>query len=148
MIQVSFYHLSKTPVEKALPRLLEKVLDSGKRAVVLTSSESRIQPLSDAMWIYTPLGFLTHGTPKTGKAERQPIWVDCIDHNPNGASFIVLVDGAATTQTQGIERILEIFDGFDGEAVASARVKWKEYSSLGYETAYWRQNDKGAWEKA
>ena len=34
MVEIAFYQLRRTPLEKALPQLLEKVLESGRRAVV------------------------------------------------------------------------------------------------------------------
>lgn len=148
MAQVSFYHLTKTPLEKALPRLLEKVLESGHRALVVAGIEERVQTLSDALWTYTPLGFLPHGTSKTGNAERQPIWVSTSTDNPNGAKFLVLVEGATLQDIGDYDRVLMIFDGFDSKAVEDARTHWKNYQALGHVVAYWRQNDQGAWEKA
>jgi len=36
---IQFYHLLSSSAERAVPRLMEKVLGSGSRAVMLASSE-------------------------------------------------------------------------------------------------------------
>ena len=38
MTEVNFYHLTKSSLEQALPRLLERTLQAGERAVVLLGS--------------------------------------------------------------------------------------------------------------
>ena len=42
-MRVDFYHLQSSPLERALPVLLERVLQSGKHAVVMAASEDRIE---------------------------------------------------------------------------------------------------------
>jgi DNA polymerase-3 subunit chi len=41
-----------------------------------------------------------------------------------------------------------MFDGNDPEAVQSARDRWKTYKADGHSVTYWRQTDRGGWEKA
>ncbi len=62
MTEVGFYHLTKTPLDQALLRLLEKVLKADKRAVVRTSSEERVEFLNGALWTIDSASFLPHGT--------------------------------------------------------------------------------------
>ena len=45
MTAVSFYHLESTSLDRALPSLLEKVLERGHRAVVIAGSEERVEAL-------------------------------------------------------------------------------------------------------
>ena len=52
MTEIGFYHLTGTPLERALPKLLEKTLEAGQRAVVRTGSEERAQALNGALWTY------------------------------------------------------------------------------------------------
>ena len=42
MTEVSFYHLERTALEQALPRLLEKVLERDWRALVVAASMERV----------------------------------------------------------------------------------------------------------
>src|SRR5690606_35835188 len=86
MTEISFYHLTRQPLNKALPRLLEKVLAAGHRAVVLAGSDERVEDLDAALWTYDPDSFLPHGTRILGHAERQPIYLTTEEENPNDAT--------------------------------------------------------------
>ena len=46
MPEVGFYHLLYTPLDRALPKLLEKALERGHRAIVLTGSNERVEDLN------------------------------------------------------------------------------------------------------
>ena len=96
MTEISFYHLLHTPVERALPKLIEKVLESGARAVIRAGSSERAEELSGALWTYDQDSFLPHGTAHDGNPDKQPIWITTEDDNPNGAEILIVTDGAAT----------------------------------------------------
>lgn len=147
MTEIGFYHLVATPLEKALPKLLEKVLGSGARAVVMAASPERVEALNGLLWTYAPNGFLPHGSAKDGKAERQPIWLTAADENPNGASILVLTDGATAASLPSYARCLDVFDGADETAVADARQRWKTYKDAGHTLTYWQQTESGGWER-
>lgn len=147
MTDIGFYHLVATPLEKALPKLLEKVLGSGARAVVMAGSTERVEALNGLLWSYAPNGFLPHGSAKDGHADRQPIWLTAKDENPNGASILVLTDGAMSDNLPSYARCLDVFDGADETAVAQARERWKLYKDAGHGLTYWQQTDNGGWER-
>jgi DNA polymerase-3 subunit chi len=147
MTDIGFYHLLKTPLERALPKLLEKVISSGARAVVKAGSEERVEALNNALWLYHANAFLPHGSARDGFAADQPIWLTIEEENPNGATVLILTDGAESANTDEFERCLEMFDGSDADGVAAARGRWKAYREAGYNVTYWRQSDNGGWEK-
>lgn len=147
MTEVSFYHLQHSTLEVALPKLLEKTLAAGKRAVVRVGSAQRVDSLNRALWDYRSDSWLPHGGAKDGQAEEQPIWLTAEEENPNGATFLFLADGAASEKVGEFERCFELFNGHDDAAVQVARDRWKEYKEAGYTVAYWQQNDRGAWEQ-
>jgi len=62
MAEVGFYHLTRAPLERALPRLLEKAREAGYRALVVAASEERVAALDALLWTYDPASFLAHGT--------------------------------------------------------------------------------------
>ena len=94
MIEYGFYHLTRTPLEPALGRLLERVLASGQRAVVVASSPERVEALNRALWTFGRESFLPHGSREDGFAEDQPVFLTDEADFPNGATVLVLVDGA------------------------------------------------------
>ena len=149
MVEVGFYHLTRTALEPALGQLLTKVLESGKRAVVLASSAERVEALTKGLWTYRTDSFLPHGSAKDGHAEDQPIYLTERSDVPNGASVLVLVDNAtAEALPDGIERVLIMFDGQDDDAVANARGLWKAHQEKNDKLVYWQQTERGGWRKA
>ena len=147
MTEVSFYHLLHTPLDRALPKLIQKVLESGARAVIRTGSAERAEALSSVLWTFDQNSFLPHGTARDGNADRQPVWITPDDENPNGADILVLTDGAAAGDIAAWRRCLEMFDGRDDAAVAEARRRWSDYKAADHELTYWQQTERGGWEK-
>ena len=147
MSDIGFYHLTRTPLERALPKILEKVLASGARAVVRAGSGERVAFLDGALWTYRPDSFLPHGSARDGEAAQQPIWLTTAEENPNGATILVLTDGTEAGDLDSFERCVDMFDGNDVDAVDAARARWTAYKDAGHALAYWQQNEKGGWEQ-
>lgn len=148
MTEIGFYHLTATPLERALPKLLERTLQAGERAVVRTASEERVQALNGLLWTYEDRSWLPHGSARDGFAEDQPIWLTADEENPNAARFLFLTDGIETADLDAWTRVFDLFDGRDDAAVAAARRRWKAARDAGHSLTYWRQTDRGGWEKA
>ena len=147
MTEISFYHLTLLPLERALPRLLEKILQAKKRAVILCGSEEKLDYLNGTLWTLGKLSFIPHGSAKEGYEKDQPIWLTTQDENPNEAQFLILTEGAESPSLPSYERCLDLFDGNDEEALMDARKRWKSYKEQGHTLTYWKQTESGAWEK-
>ncbi|GAB4183909.1 MAG: DNA polymerase III subunit chi [Thalassobaculales bacterium] len=148
MATVWFYQIQRTSLEAELPRLLERTLQSGRRALVVTGSQARAEALAEHLWTYDERGFLPHGTARDGRAAEQPVYLAAEAANANAAQFLFLVDGAVEADWQAFERCHLVFDGRDAAALAAARSTWKALKAAGHELAYWRQKEAGGWEKA
>jgi DNA polymerase-3 subunit chi len=146
MADVAFYHLQKSTLETVLPRLLEKTLAAGKRAVIMAGSAQRVEALAAHLWTYDQNAWLPHGTAQDGSAEDQPLWLTDRDENPNGATFLFLTDGADSARIGAYERCFDLFDARDPEAVEAARGRWAARKSAGHNVTYWQQTDRGGWE--
>jgi DNA polymerase III subunit chi len=147
MTEISFYHLLHTPLERALPKLIEKVLESGARAVIRTGSTERAEALNGALWTFDQDSFIPHGTARDGNAALQPVWITPDEENANGADILVLTDGAESSRVGSYRRCLEMFDGRDEAAVADARRRWAAYKEAAHALTYWQQTEGGGWEK-
>lgn len=147
MTDIRFYHLQMMPLERALPKLVEKVLASGARAVIMLGSPERVAQIDSAMWTFDPNSFVPHGTASDGRPEDQPAWLTAEDENPNGANVLILGDGAASAHVAEFEKCLEVFDGNDANAVAAARERWRQYKSAAHEVTYWQQDTAGRWQQ-
>ncbi|WP_439550916.1 DNA polymerase III subunit chi [Falsiroseomonas sp.] len=147
MAEYGFYHLTRTPLEQALPKLLGRVLAGGGRAMVRLASQERLEALDASLWTCPDPDWLPHGTPRSGQAELQPIWLTTEDGEaPNGARFLLLLEGTTSARLDAFDRVLDLFDGGDDAAVAAARARWKAAKAEGHALAYWQQGPRG-WEK-
>lgn len=145
--EVLFYHLERQTLEQVLPRLVERTLERGWRAVIQAGSPERLAALDTLLWTWTEDSFLAHGTRSEGNAERQPVFLTTDIENPNGAGVRFLVDGAVTTSFRDYVRVVCIFDGHDAAAVEAARAQWKAAKAEGAAVTYWQQSEAGRWEK-
>lgn len=72
-----FYELITTSIEKALPKLVEKIYEQKLNCHIYCSTQDVLSLLNDSLWTYAQLGFLPHGTsadPKETHSEN-PIWL-------------------------------------------------------------------------
>lgn len=145
MTEIGFYHLTRTTADQALPKLLGRTLASGQRAVVLCGSEDRLRALSDALWASADPDWLPHGSAATGDADLQPIWLTTTPDAPNGGRFLFRLDGT-DADPAAFDRVFDLFDGSNDDAVAAARLRWAQARSAGHVLTYWQQGERG-WQK-
>jgi len=146
MAEIGFYHLLSTPLDRALPRLLERARAQDLRIVLRAASAERVEFLNALLWTYDEASFLGHGSARDGNAAEQPIWLSHREDNPNGATVLFLVDGVEAGDLGMFARCLDLFDGNDPEAVAAARERWRRAQAAGHTLTYWQQTASG-WEK-
>ncbi len=148
MTEVSFYHLQSEPIERALPRLLEKVRERGFRVLVRGATEERIETLDEALWSYRDASFLAHGRAGDNlDPAEQPIFLTLdAEGNANGANVLVLTEDAAADDATEYERCLYMFDGNDDAALNAARGRWKTLKDQNIPVSYYQQTENG-WEK-
>jgi DNA polymerase-3 subunit chi len=144
--EIGFYHLLTTPIERALPRLLERARAQGYRIVVRAASSERVEHLNTLLWTWDEASFLAHGSARDGNPASQPIWLSDGQDNPNGATMLVLLDGVEAEDLSSFARCADFFDGNDDAAVAAARERWRRAAASGHTLTYWQQTAAG-WEK-
>jgi DNA polymerase-3 subunit chi len=147
MPEIGFYHLTRTSLVAALPPLLGRTLGLQERALVLCTSPQQVATIDDALWLSQNPDWLPHGTAAAPHPEWQPIYITDTEINPAGAQFLFLTFGAQTKNLSAYKRVFDLFDGNDENAVAAARVRWKQAKEAGHGIAYWKQGSAG-WEKS
>lgn len=146
-MRIDFYHLTRTPIERALPRLLEKALGAGHRLVVMAPGASRVEQLDKLLWEYDPDSFLPHGSARYGHAAAQPVYLTDAEERPNAADVLILTDGMTPDFLSEFTRVIDLFDGRDAGQVTQARSRWKRYQAAGHTLSYLQQTERGGWEK-
>jgi len=156
MTEVLFYHLQNMALENVLPPLLEKSLERGWRVVVQSTSQERVDALDAHLWTYRDDSFLPHAAWRAGDVSRagagdaqdQPIVLAVEDGNPNRANVRFLIDNAALpADSDAYDRMVLVFNGDDGEALAAARVAWTDCKGRGFEVTYWQTDERGRWQR-
>ncbi len=151
MIEVCFYHLTRSPLERALPQLLEKSLSRGWRVVVQAASAQRVKALDALLWDYEPEKFLPHGARLDDEPQAQPIFLTCGNDNPNTADvrfFIGAVAAATALNDPALApkaRAVVMFDGNDETELGAARAQWRELRGSAFELVYLQENERGGW---
>lgn len=145
MVSVSFYHLTATPLERALPKLLEKMHAAGHKALVTCASDDRMDQLNQLLWTYDPASFLPHGSTKDGDTHKQPILLSTTTDRQNHASLLLITDGREAENIEEFDRVVDIFNGNDDQALETARQRWTNYRNLGYILTYLQQTSDGKW---
>jgi DNA polymerase-3 subunit chi len=143
-----FYHLTREPLDLALPKLIGSARKAGWRVVVRGRSEGQITWLDDRLWQEPAHGFLPHGVAGGADDARQPVLLTTGTEAPNGAQCLMSVEGAAVTpeEVMAMERVCILFDGNDPAAVEGARNQWRSLTGAGAAAQYWSQ-ESGKWEK-
>ncbi len=149
MTEVRFYHLQRARLEEVLPVILERCQQRAERVLVLAGSNDRVEALAALLWTYRPDSFLPHGTARDGEAARQPIYLATAEgeENPNGASVLILSDGARHPRVGDFKLVCSLFDGHDEAAVAAARTDWRSCKEAGHAVVYFQQGDNGKWQE-
>ncbi|NCC20976.1 MAG: DNA polymerase III subunit chi [Alphaproteobacteria bacterium] len=145
-MEIRFYHLTRRPLEFALPEILGKALGRGHRVVVRALDEKDVEYLNEKLWTADPASFLPHGSARDGNGEAQPVWLTAGEDNPNGADVLIVTGLASDAGMDAYALCLHMFDGNSEDAVREARDRWKAYKAAGHDMTYWQQLERG-WEK-
>lgn len=147
MTHVSFYQLDGAPLDRVLPKLLEKVLLTSKKCLILSPSRDRIHHLNTHLWDYEADQFLPHGTPEDGNASAHPILLSTEERKDNDPDFLFLLDGATVVDITTYARTFIIFDAQNQGLLQSARALWKTYKKTGYTLDYFTYDLSKGWSK-
>ena len=138
-MQVDFYHLTATPLERALPQIVEEVVAGGGRLLIVSGDAAQRGAIDRLLWSYAPESFLPHALAGGGGDADQPVLIAA-------ARRVALVDGCWRDEALAFDGALHFFDA---EHIAAAREAWKALADRpDTERNYWKQDDNGRWSKA
>lgn len=147
MTEIRFYHLTHKTELQVLPVMLQTALSRGQKCVLKFADQSSLDAVNDYLWTFDPHSFIPHGSAKEGNPLYQSVWLTLDDENPNEADVLFLCGGAMSSIQETFSLCCEMLDDAFPEGVAAARVRWKEYREKQYEVTYWKQTERGGWEK-
>ncbi len=146
MVEIGFYHLTRSPVAVALPALLARTRALGEKALVACPDEATLKHLDAALWTCPTPDWLPHGTAATPHPEWQPVYLTTGPENPAKAAFLFRISGAGE-DVAAYARVFDLFDGTDEAQLQGARARWRAAKAAGHALTYWKQEETG-WVKA
>lgn len=120
MTEIRFYHLERSGLDQALPQLLAKAFQNGRRILIKTPNDQEAERLNAHLWTYNPDSFLPHGTKKDGHASDQPVFITSKDENPNASDLLILTHSQNAPETHDFQLICDMFDGNNPEMLSAA----------------------------
>jgi DNA polymerase-3 subunit chi len=143
-MQVDFYHLTATPLDRVLPRVAERVLGDGGRLLIV-ADEARLPALDKLLWTWRADSFLPHAYAGGDNDADQPILLAAEPAAVNKARNVVIADGRWRDEALVFDRA---FHFFDEDRIVEARQAWKALADReGIERRYWKQSEGGGWEQ-
>lgn len=144
-MKVDFYHLTRSPLDRVLPAITQKVLDDGGRLLIVAEEPGARTKIDSVLWGHKAESFLPHAQAGAEDDSLQPVLISGAAEAANGARNIALADGVWRDEALQFDRA---FHFFDEDRIAEARMAWKGLADReGVERNYWKQNDEGRWEK-
>ncbi len=142
-MQVDFYHLAATPLDRVLPRIAERVLADGGRLLIVAEEETMLARLDRQLWDYAPASFLPHAREGGADDTAQPVLLSRTILAANGARNVALADGVWHEAALGFDRAFYLFD----EArIDDARKQWRALAGKAEVIRkFWKQDDAGKW---
>jgi len=144
-MKVDFYHLTRSPLDRVLPRIAQRLHDDGERLLLLSDDADQRRHLDMLLWTYAPDSFLPHTEAGAGDDTLQAVLIAPEPTDANAARNVAIVDGRWRDEALSFDRA---FHFFGEDHIAAARAAWKGLADRdGVERRYWRQGD-GGWEQA
>jgi DNA polymerase-3 subunit chi len=141
-MQVDFYQLGSTPLGQVITSVVQRLLEEGKRLLIVAEDEGLLTRLDRMLWDIGPTSFLPHGLAGGTDDARQPILLATQEDAPNVARNILIADGQWREAALNYDRA---FYMFDAASLEGARLAWKLLSGReGVERRYWAQEG-GKW---
>lgn len=147
MTDIRFYHLENEGLDGALPKLMERVISAGLKAVIKVKDKNQSKEIDELLWSYKPDSFLAHDTQGCDHADVQPIYITTAQEIPNSADCLVILDAEKWDDFAPFKRVLYMFDGRRDDIVSAARLDWKAFKDKGLEMSYWQQKQGGGWDQ-
>lgn len=149
MTTIHFYHLTSSPMERALPKLLEKCYGSGHHTLLVVEA-GRLEAMNEWLWTYDPASFLPHGTEKNGQGEQHPILLS--EEMParemaGDNKILCITNGLSVDEPGNYARVIDMFDGQQPERLQEARNRWKNYKEQNLSLVYHQQQPSGSWQQ-
>jgi DNA polymerase III subunit chi len=143
-MQVDFYQLTRDPAHVVLPAIASKVIDEGRRLLIVSGDMGQLKTISSSLWGWKAESFLAHDRAGQGDDAHQPILLSGDPVAANGARLVALADGEWRGDLLDMD-VDRVFYLFPPQFTDQARDAWRSLKDKdGVERRYWKQEG-GKW---
>ncbi|MCH9753377.1 MAG: DNA polymerase III subunit chi [Alphaproteobacteria bacterium] len=148
--EVSFYHLTSTPVEKALPHLVFKIYNTNVRCLIVCKDDQQMREINDVLWSFSTKKFIPHGSTEEDNKSIQPVLVSTsIDELSNNPEVVVILNNQnINSNTNFKNHIYMVYGNKDDSNVSQFYNLYQSYTSKDYNTKLWTLDKAGKWVNA
>jgi len=135
-MQINFYQTNDI-LHKSIAPILLKILEEGKRALILSKNQDLLTQIDDGLWSFSKTKFVPHGT-KNDKitSQNQPIFLSSIEENSNNASYLIFLD---KPEDKFITSFDKNFYFFNDDNKKEAQNLWLHYKKLNYKLNFFKK---------
>jgi DNA polymerase III subunit chi len=143
-MQVDFYQLTRDPAHVVLPAIASKVMDEGRRLLIVSGDMGQLKTISSSLWGWKAESFLAHDRAGQEGDAHQPILLSQETAAANGARLVALADGEWRGDLLDMD-VDRVFYLFPPQFTDQARDAWRSLKDKdGVERRYWKQEG-GKW---
>ena len=145
--EVTFYHLTSTPLEKALPNLVFKIYETQERLLLVCKDSKQLQELNDILWTFSTKKFIPHGSYDEENAHMQPVLLSTsIDEKSNKPKIALLLKNIDIEKNLDFQKYIYMFSGNEKNKDTKEYFDlYDKYQKLGYNTKLWTLDPTGKW---
>ena len=141
-MQVDFYNLTATPLDRALPQVAARIVREGGRLLIVAADADQRAALDRLLWTYAADSFLPHAQAGAGDDARQPVLLSDSCEATNGAHMAIFADGLWREEAAAFDRAILLFGP---EQTVAARDLWSALSGGGHALRIFKQGEGGGW---
>jgi DNA polymerase III subunit chi len=148
-MDITFYHLTKFPIVRALPQLITKISELGERAFILCKDEKQMLELDQLLWTMPSNAFIPHDTIKCSDPKAQPLLLLTeIKENLNNAKIAINLTASQINENLNLKKYLYVFYGNEDEPEVVATLNlYESYRGKDHKVNFWKQDVQSKWIK-
>ena len=145
--EISFYHLTSTPIEKALPHLVFKIYNANAHCLIVCRDTQQMKEINDLLWTFSTKKFIPHGSTEEENKSIQPVLVSTsIDELSNTPEVVVILNNQNIEENTNFKKYIYMaYGNKDDSNLIDFYNSYQSYTNKGYKTKLWTLDMAGKW---
>lgn len=145
MKEINFYCIEED-VNLFLFSLLSKLIDNGKKIIVYSESQEKMEKLDSLLWTQKKTSFLPHLIQGEKGDTLTPILISNVKENKNNANFLLISNFIDDENFfSNFEKIFYMYSPINSTLINEVENNWNKYKNLGYNLKLLKKDLTGKW---